>query len=130
VTTGLTRPPRREEGWREPKEVSVAEINANAEQLKALEVFKQLIREPESRRAYVTAEGSEAKEAAFNRRRDALPAGEGERLGNANYRELGEAVAFLEALSDSELAFFSDLDDAFCDAGLSVHASPGALMAH
>jgi hypothetical protein len=108
----------------------VAEINANAEQLKALEVFKQLIRQPESRRAYVTAEGSDAKEAAFNDRRDSLPAGERDRLRGANYRALEAAIPFLEALSDSELAFFSDLDDAFCDAGLSVHASPGALMAH
>jgi hypothetical protein len=108
----------------------VAEVEASPEQLKALEVFKQLIKEAESRRAYVTAEGSEAKEAAFNGRRDSLPARERERLGDADYRELGKALAFLEALSDSELAFFSDLDDAFCDAGLSVHASPGALMVH
>jgi hypothetical protein len=108
----------------------VAEIKANAEQLKALDVFKQLIKEAESRRTYATAKGSKAKEAAFNGRRDSLPARQRQRLGNANYRALGDAIAFLEALSDSELAFFSDLDDAFCDAGLSVSASPGALMVH
>lgn len=106
------------------------EIEATAEQLKALEVFKQLIKDAEGRRAYATAEGSEAKERAFNDRRDSLPEDERGRLGDADYRTLGEALAFLEALSDSELAFFSDLDDAFCDAGLAVHASPGALMVH
>ena len=103
----------------------MASIDASPEQLKALEVFKALIKDAQGRRAFTTAETTAEKEKVFNRKR-----GRG-RLRDAEYNAIPDpARQLLEALSDSELALLSDLDDTFVKAGLSVHASPGALMVH
>jgi hypothetical protein len=102
----------------------MASIDASPEQLKALEVFKALIKDAQGRRAFTTAETTAEKEKVFNRKRRG-------RLRDADYNAIPDSARqLLEALSDSELALLSDLDDTFVKAGLSVHASPGALMVH
>jgi hypothetical protein len=103
----------------------MAEIVASPEQLKALEVFKAVIKDARGRRAFTTAQTPEEKEEVFNGKR-----GSGD-LSDANYKELPDSARqLLEALSDSELALLSDLDNTFVRAGLRVDASPGGLMVH
>jgi hypothetical protein len=105
--------------------ISMASIDASPEQLKALEVFKALIKDAEGRRAFTTAETTAEKERAFNRKRGRS------RLRDAEYNEIPEpARQLLEALSDSELALLADLDHTFVEAGLSVQGSGTAFMIH
>jgi hypothetical protein len=103
-------------------------VTATEEQLKALEVFKDLIAHAHGRYAFVTAPEDD-KEEVFDRwkEREEVP----EDLRDAVYTEIPEEVRrLLERLSDSELALFSDIDATFVGAGLAVVRNPYPLMAH
>jgi hypothetical protein len=128
--TDLTRRHGAGEGGHDDQEVAMG--NAPTEpQFKALEVFKLLIADAEGRRDYTTADGTEAKEEVFNRRRDREEDEERSDLRDANYRDIAEpALSLLESLSDSELALLSDLDAAFVEAGLFADRNPVPLMVH
>ncbi|HEY7620502.1 MAG TPA: hypothetical protein VH834_12055 [Solirubrobacteraceae bacterium] len=98
------------------------------DQLVALEVFKDLIKDAEGRREYVNADGPDGKQEVYDRHRNQL---DDERLQTADYSRIEDpARTLLERLSDSELALLSDLDAAFVEAGLSVTANPSPLMVH
>jgi hypothetical protein len=100
-----------------------ASVGATEAQLKALEVFKDLIKDADGRQAWVRARRRE-KEQVFNDRRT-------EELADADYQALPEEVRrLLETLSDSELALLSDIDATFVSAGLSVTRNPFPLMVH
>ena len=101
-----------------------AKVEASEAQLKAIEVFKHLIKDAKGRQDFVTAAPDE-KEQVFNRRR-----GRGD-LRDADYQQIpAEVRQLLEALSDSELALLSDIDATFVNAGLSVERNPFPLMVH
>jgi hypothetical protein len=90
-------------------------------QLKALTVFKSVIKDSDGRQEWLAAPRGE-KEPVFNRRRT-------EELADANYQELPEPVRnLLETLSDSELALLADIDATFVGSGLTLPQYP--LMAH
>jgi hypothetical protein len=98
------------------------------DQLVALEVFKDLIKDPEGRRKYVAAVGRDGKQTVYDEHKNQL---DDERLQTADYTRITDpARELLERLSDSELALLSDLDDAFVTAGLAVTANPFPLMVH
>jgi hypothetical protein len=100
-----------------------ADVGASEEQLKALEVFKDIIKDAEGRQAWVGAP-RRSKEEVFNSRRT------GE-LEDADYQTLPvEVRRLLESLSNSELALLSDIDATFVGAGLSVTRNPFPLMVH
>jgi hypothetical protein len=100
-----------------------ASVGASEAQLKALEVFKDLIKDAEGRREWVTARRRD-KVQVFNSRRT-------DDLADADYQALPEEVRrLLETLSDSELALLSDIDATFVSAGLSVTRNPFPLMVH
>jgi hypothetical protein len=100
-----------------------ASVGASEAQLKALEVFKHLIKDAEGRQEWVGARGRE-KEEVFNSRRT-------RELEDADYQALpAEVRRLLETLSDSELALLSDIDATFVSAGLSVTRNPFPLMVH
>lgn len=99
-------------------------INASDVQLKAIETLKDLLADPDSRAAFASAEGTDGKEAAFNRKRDELD------RPNVDYRDhIPEGPRrLLEGLSEDELAFLADVDATFVKAGLSVSSNPNASM--
>jgi malate synthase len=94
---------------------------ATEAQLRALEVFKDLIKDAEGRQEWIAAERGQ-KEQVFNAHRT-------EALADADYQALPEPVrTLLETLSDSELALLSDIDATFVSSGVTVPGVP--MMAH
>lgn len=106
---------------------SAYRVKPSDAQVMAIELLKALLAESDWRRAFVDAEGTDAKRAVFDARRD--DDSTEDRLRAVNYDELaGPARELLERLSDSELALLADVDAAFVDAGLVVSTNPFPLM--
>jgi hypothetical protein len=96
----------------------MGQVNANEDQLRAIEVLKALITDAEGRRAFMAGKGQ-----AFDDMKSRLDPG----LQAADYNAIPDDVrAVLEALSPSELALLSDLDAAFVNAGISADLPEGA----
>jgi hypothetical protein len=99
-------------------------VNATEDQLKALEVFKVLIKDDQGRQDFIAAPPDQKADVVNGRR------GTGE-LSDADYTQLPDEVRrLLENLSDDELALLSRIDATFVDAGLFVTRNPRPLMVH
>lgn len=100
----------------------MAKVNATTQQLQALEVFKEVIKDRDTRREFADADDDEKREKVFDKKRH---------VGPGKWKHLpAQARGYLEDFDDDKLEFLSRLDEEFVNAGLSVETNPVPLMVH
>jgi hypothetical protein len=100
----------------------MAKVKPTDKQLRALEIFKDVIKDSSTRDEYAKAKDHKEREDIFDKKKHGR---------DATYDDIPQdARDYLSRLTDDQLAFFSELDEKFVQAGLFVEQSPGYLMIH